>query len=487
MEQKILKSVENHKKNVLFKALFYFAVFFAINCVVYPISPMFDDWYYLTSPNPDFQLSYLLPGEAFWRPFDALFGAFMAWCPQLFPVLNRAVVILAHVVNALLVDAIAEKLGVKQGWRRFAVCFFLFSSSTWAVTTSPDALNQAYSVLFGLAAIWWYFRKGGYSYLLLCLAALFWKESGVSWFFVVPVLDAAVKCGTWGVFFKNKEQIKRFIWQVASALLVVLGYFAARFALLGSVSLGGSSGTYKLSLFSFTTIKNVVLLFASASAGVDSIALFGTERSMLLVGITLALSVAFLGGWMLSVIRMIKARDGWFTLLALAVCALGLAFPLAILGNAGEMHAYPVLCGMTLIFAFCLDRANLSVKQLWVPVACIFVAFTISSAHKLTTIYDYSNRTKLLTESIHEQYDAPSGPALFVVVNNWEGYSVFTQHAVKGTCAGLSLRPYYDWADLDHTLYAAESREDAESYIQAHEDEYTQIFLILDETAQKLK
>lgn len=482
MEHKI----QGHK-SLIGKVLFYFGVFFALNCLVYPISPMFDDWYYLTSPNPDFQLNYLLPGDTFWRPFDALFGGFMALCPGLFPVLNRAVVILAHVVNALLLDAIMQKLEMKQSWRRFAVCFFLFSSSTWAVTTSPDALNQAYSVLFGLAAIWLYFKKGGYSYLLPCLAALFWKESGVSWFFVIPVLDAAVKCGTLGAFLKNKDQIKRFALQVAGGLLMVMGYFAARFALLGSISLGGSSGTYKLSLFSFATIKNVVLLFASASTGVDSIALFGTERSLLLVGITLVLSVVFLGGWMFGAFRMFREKNGLFTLFALIVCALGLAFPLAILGNAGEMHAYPVLCGMTLVFGFCLDRSGFTVKGLWVSVVCIFMAFTISSVHKLTTIYEYSNRTMLLTESIHEQYDDPTGPALFVVVGNWEGYSVFTQHAVKGTCAGLSLRPYYDWADLKHTQYAAESQEDAESYIQEHGDAYAQIFLIVDETAQKLK
>lgn len=507
MEHTVLESKEKNKKELIFKVLFYFAVFFGINCLVYPILPLFDDWYYLTAPNPDFQLNYLLPGmpfwrllpdpayqlgyvyngPTFWRPFDALFGAFMAYCPQLFPVLNRAVVILAHVLNAILLDAIAEKLGIKRQWRRFAVCFFLFSSSTWAVTTSPDALNQAYSVLLGVAAVWLYLKKGGYSYLLLCLGALFWKESGVSWFFVIPVLDAVLHCKTLVAFFRDKEQIKRSAIQVALGMLAVLAYFVARFALQGSISLGGGNSTYQLSLFSFSTIKNLVLLFASASTGVDSIALFGTEPSLLLVGITAVLSMVFLGSLLVCVIRMIKARNGLFMLLGLVVCALGLAFPLAILGNAGEMHAYPVLCSMTLVFAYCLDRSNFSVKQLCVSVVCIFLAFTISSAHKLTAIYEYSDRTERLTQRIHQVYDAPTGPALFVVVDNWEGYSVFTQHAAQGTCVGLSLRPYYDWAALDHAMYIAESQEDAEAFIQAYEDRYAQVFVIQGETVQKRK
>lgn len=470
------------------KVLLYGAVFLLLNIIVYPISPMFDDWYYDTAPNPDFQLAQLLPGEAFWRPLDVLFGAFLGLCPKLFPVLNRAVVIFAHVANAYLLSAIAEKLEIKQSMRRFGICFFLFSSSIWAVVTSPDALNQAYSAFFGLLALYLYAKRGGFSYIPLCMVALLWKESGVSWFFVIPVYEVLVNCKTWDAFFKSKERILRAVKQVALSLLMVAVYFAVRFVLYGEIALGSSEGgTYKLSLLSFSAVKNMVLLLASASTGVDSMALLGVEKSLLLAGVTLLLSGVFLAACAYGMIRMIRGKNHFFGLLLLVICVLGLAFPLVILGNAGEMHAYPVLCGMTLVFCFVLDRSNLSVKQLCVPVVCLFLAFGISSAHKLEAIYDYSDRTKALTESIRAQYEMTEETTLFVVVDDWKGYSVFTQSASMGTCCGLSMRPYYGWAQLQHESWYAASEEEAQAYIGEFGGQYSQIFIIHGQTAVKVK
>ena len=470
------------------KVLFYGAVFLLLNIIVYPIAPMFDDWYYDTAPNPNFSLSQLLPGEAFWRPLDVLFGAFLGLCPKLFPVLNRAVVIFAHVANAYLLSAIAQKLEIKQSWRRFGVCFFLFSSAIWAVVTSPDALNQAYSAFFGLLGLYLYAKRGGYSYIPLCMVALLWKESGVSWFFVIPVYEVIVNCKTWDAFFKSKERILRAVKQVALGLLMVLVYFVVRFALYGEIALGSSEGgTYKLSLLSFSAVKNLVLLLASASTGVDSMALLGVEKSLLLAGFTLLLSGVFLAACAYGLIRMVKGKNSFFGLLLLVICVLGLALPLVLLGNAGEMHAYPVLCGMMLVFCFVLDRSGLTVKQLCIPVVCLFLAFGISSAHKLMSIYEYSDRTKELTESLYEQYEQCDEPTLYVVVNDWKGYSVFTQSSAMGTSYGLSLRPYYDWAVLERAAYFAESEEDASAYIRANAEKYGQIIIIRDETAEKVK
>jgi hypothetical protein len=356
------------------------------------------------------------------------------------------------------------------------------------VVTSPDALNQAYSAFFGLLGLYLYAKRGGYSYIPLCMVALLWKESGVSWFFVIPVYEVIVNCKTWDAFFKSKERILRAVKQVALGLLMVLVYFVVRFALYGEIALGSSEeGTYKLSLLSFSAVKNLVLLLASASTGVDSMALLGVEKSLLLAGFTLLLSGVFLAACAYGLIRMIKGKNSFFGLLLLVICVLGLALPLVLLGNAGEMHAYPVLCGMMLVFCFVLDRSGLTVKQLCIPVVCLFLAFGISSAHKLMSIYEYSDRTKELTESLYEQYEQCDEPTLYVVVNDWKGYSVFTQSSAMGTSYGLSLRPYYDWAVLERAAYFAESEEDASAYIRANAEKYGQIIIIRDETAEKVK
>lgn len=469
------------------KLFFYLVVYIIIYCLVYPVFPLHDDWYYATSPNPDFRLSDLLPGNTFWRPFDVLFGAFMGYCSQLFPALNRAVVVFAHIMNAVLLDGVTKKMNIGPKWRRFAVCYFLFSSASWAVTLSPDALNQAYSVLFGLLAVYLHLKKGGFQYLPLCLVALLWKESGVSWFFVVPILDSCINGNTWNGFHKNTALVKRFFYQTLLSFLVIIAYFVVRFLLYGSIALGSNSGTYKLSIFSFSAIKNAVLLFASGGSGVDSLALFSNDRSFLLAGITLICSLVFIGSWLICAIRMLIQREHLFTLFCIIICAAGLAFPLMILGSAGEMHAYPVLCAVTILYSFCLDRSQISTKKLAIPIICIFLAFSISSAHKLVSIYDYSSRAQELTKNIQSLYDEPSGPALFVVIDNWDGYSIFNQSAITGTSTGLSMRPYFDWTELDHTLYTARSEEAADTYVQLHQNQYALIFVVRDETVRRVK
>ncbi len=474
-------------KDNIFKFLFYALSFAGIYCLVFSISPLSDDWHYLTSPHPDFNLKSLLPGDEFWRPFDALFGGLMGLFPGLFPALNRVVVVAGHVINALLVGSITKKIGVDLKWSRFAVCFFMFSSAVWAVVVSPDALNQAFSVLFGLVAIWLHLKKGGYYYLILCMIALLWKESGVSWFFVIPIFDAFLCEKTWAGFCKNSQAVKKFIRQVVFSLLSVAVYFAARFALYGEIALGNSSGTYKLSIFSFSTIKNAVLLFASGATGVDAIALFGKERSIALVVVTVLLSAAFLVYFAVYAVHLIFKKKQIFTALCLAVCVAGLALPLMVIGSAGEMHAYPVLCGMAILLSFCLSQSDVSFKKMIIPVICIFISFGISSTHKLVSIYDYSEATEKLTQSIMENYDSPDEKTLFVTVGNWDGYSVFTQSAIMGTYKAYSVRQYFNWKDVDHEQYDAENIADSQEYIKAHYDEYDKIFIIEDETANRIK
>lgn len=472
---------------MLYRILFYAIVFIAIFILVYPICPLYDDWYYATAPNPSFTASELLPGSTFWRPFDVLFGAFMAFIPSLFPALNRAVVILSHIVNAALIGSILTKLGVDKKWRIFGICYFLFSSATWAVTTSPDALNQSFSVLFGLIAIYLHLKKGGYWFLFWCSIALLTKESGVSWFFVIVILDAILSESSLVAFFKNRKLLKRAVIQTLLSVALIGVYFAVRFSLYGSITLGGGSGRYDISLLSFSTIKNFVLLFASAASGVDSIALLSNTPSLPLAALTLILSLVFLAVILICTIKMLRGKKDLFSLSGLLLIMLGLAAPMTILGNAGEMHAYPVLCAAALLFAFCLDRAQVGKKQLIAALLCIFVSFAISSAHKLITIYDFSDRTITLTENLREQYTDPSESVLFVELDAVEGYSIFNQTALKGSSYGLSLRPYYSWAKLDHSKYLAKSKEDALLYIETNEQNFDCIFIVQGETVERIK
>lgn len=467
--------------------IFYVAVFVVIYCLVGWIRPVSDDWYYTTSPNPDFSYTDLLPGKNFWRPFDALFGGFMALVPGLFPWLNRFFVVLAHILNAVLVKKIMVKTGVSRQWGHFASCFFLLSSSAWAVTVSPDALNQAYSLLLGLLAIWVHLHKGGYYYLLFSVLSLFWKESGISWFFVVPLFDIFSKQVRLKEFFKNRTLFQTAIKQIFFSFLVILGYFALRFILQGDMSLGGETGTYKVTIFSLSFIKNIVMLLASAAGGVDSIALFGTDKSPLLVCVTGGLSLLFIGTWCVAAVTLIRKKGLMFPLLCAGACVLVLAGPLSILDHAGEMHTYPVLFGMAAVYGYCFDAAHFPARKVLIGLLAIAIAFGISSAHKLAAIYDYSNQTLRVEKEIYTQYEQKPGAALFVVVDEPKGYSVFSQAGIRGTSYGLSMRQYCDWKDLQHTHKNVKTADEAAQYIQKNGKKYTQIFVVENDSVKKVK
>ncbi len=68
--------------------------------LTFSVCPLFDDWYYSTSPNMSFTLDQLKPTAVFWRPFDVLFGVFNGLIPNIYPIPNRVAVVLAHVLSA---------------------------------------------------------------------------------------------------------------------------------------------------------------------------------------------------------------------------------------------------------------------------------------------------------------------------------------------------------------------------------------------------
>ena len=467
--------------------LFNILIFIILYGLVAWLRPMNDDWYYLTSPNPDFSLSDLLPQKTFWRPFDALFGGFLSFCPALFPWINRFFVILAHIFNGFLIKKIANKICVNQYIGIFASCFFLFSSSCWAVIVSPDALNQAFSLLFGLLAILVHFNQEGYKYILFCIISIFWKESGISFFFIVPLFELVFRKINIKEFFKDKSQLKRTLKQIIFSLLIIIVYFIARFALQGEVSLGSDYGTYDISIFSISFIKNVFLLVASAATGIDTIALFGAEKSLILICITTILSLIFLVSVCWAAIYSVRKKHPIFPFFCLCICIFALIAPLAVIGHAGEMHAYPVLFGIVILFAYCYDASKFSIKKILLCFISIAIAFVISAAHKVDAIYEYNSQTKRVENEIADLYDLTPGDVLFVVVNDIDGYSVFSQTGIRGTYYGTNMRQYLDWKELYNAYIDVENMFDAQKYIDVYGEQYSQIFIVENDYINKVK
>ncbi len=455
-----------------------FLLFFSATLFIFPLA---DDWYYKTAPHIAFDIAELLPAKSFWRPLDALFGFVMGLVPKLFPYLNRAVVVLGHVINVYILKEILICLKVRHRTRNLALCFTMFSSGVYAAVISPDALNQVYSLLFGLLALLLYLKKQRtWVYILLSAVSVFWKESGIVWICLVPFIDIMLSVKSIRALYSEKKIRNRILKAVGIAFAFVIIYFTARFALYGEIRLGSSGGKYALSLFSVQTLVNLVNIFGNALAGIDTVALFAEPANYILVALTALLSLVFIIFLFLAFLRCLKQKHNRIPLITLIISMIVVSAPHIIMGQAGEMHVYPTVFMTALLIGFIFDSVSLPKKQICAAFLCIFLAFGISGAHKLTAIYGYSEATRELTQQMYGLYD-PSKSLLIISADEAKGYSIYSQPAIYGAYYGDSLRPCYGWEELDIDFKKTNGTEDLEACIRDNESAYDVIWVVSDD------
>ena len=89
------------------------------------IYPSFDDWSTLSSPNFDPDCAkFFLPYGSVWRPFDALMGYIVGAAPQLFPALNHVCIVAGHLIGAVLVMKLSQRLGFCRAAQFASTLFF---------------------------------------------------------------------------------------------------------------------------------------------------------------------------------------------------------------------------------------------------------------------------------------------------------------------------------------------------------------------------
>ena len=193
------------------------------------LQPTFDDWTYYTVPQTEpLTLQNLLPDGNYWRPFDVLFGHFLGLDYRLFPTLNHFFILLGHILNAFLVYRILQWFKVSTLSRNLSVVFFYLSSGTLGTVLNIDSLNQVYSLLWGLLALYSYISLSGYRKLiiwLLCsLLSVFAKESGYIWFVCPPFI----------VWSMGKERFNRALKHLLCGCSLFVLYLVCRFLLTDS-------------------------------------------------------------------------------------------------------------------------------------------------------------------------------------------------------------------------------------------------------------
>ena len=413
----------------------YGLMWIALLVLVMPLLPFQDDWTYLTAPNLDFAWRDLLPGEAFWRPFDALWGGLLGCMPWMFPWANRIAIVLGHVLCVYFVARIVDELCGDRRGRFAAVGFFALSSGIAAVIVNTDSLNLVWSCVWGCAGTLALLM--GRSLLLVfgCYAvSVLCKERGLSWLAVGPLL-LYVKDFDW----------RRLVKFACMGACVFAVYLSARFALQGEVVLG-DGGDYALTLSPKIVGRNFVILVGMSLSGVDGLAM-GVRPVVFWMTVVLSVAVWLLFAWCVRAGRGESAAKWMF------VCAaviLAFAAPHCLFKNhhPAEMHFYPVVLGTALAIAIIpMDYAKR--MPFIVSVVSMCAVFAIGWFDKMTAIYESSARAKALLAEVRDsvadfsvatEYRVKSTPKV-------ARYSVYSQPATWCLDNGRAFRCLNGWRE----------------------------------------
>lgn len=404
--------------------------------MVLPLLPFHDDWTYLTAPNPEFAWRDLLPGAAFWRPFDALWGGIIGCAPWLFPWANRIAIVLGHVLCVYLVVRIVGELFDDRRGRFAAVGFFALSSGIAAVLVNTDSMNLVWSCVWGCLGTL-VLLKGRFLALVFgCYAvSVLCKESGLSWLVVGPLL----------VYAKNSDW-RRFVKLSSIGVCLFSIYLCARFALRGDVSLG-NGGDYALTLSPKTIGVNFSILAGLSLSGVDALAFVSHRYLCFVASIVLSLLA-----WC-SYVRNVDIGHGKSAAQRLLVCTavvVAFAAPHCLFKNhhPAEMHFYPVVLGAALAVALIpINFANRA--SFIVSVVSMCGVFAIGWFDRMTAIYATNTRAKALLSDVRDSVSNFSVRSEYRVKGETETarYSVFSQPATWCLDNGRAFRCFNDWRE----------------------------------------
>ena len=158
------------------------------------ILPTHDDWTSLTTP--DFREFFIKERFLFygyhWRPFDSMIGYVAGRNPQvLFPLFNHLLVIAGHLLCTITIFKLLTALGFGQFSKNITtLCFFLLPA-TMATVTAVDSQNQIFALICDTIACLLYIkmRRGKYIvWLLLIFLSTLFKENGLMWALIGPIL-----------------------------------------------------------------------------------------------------------------------------------------------------------------------------------------------------------------------------------------------------------------------------------------------------------
>lgn len=424
--------MNNYKTTNRYEPIILTVLFIIFSLLSAVIMPATDDWKYFTSPNFQPELSQLLPRTGYWRPLDVIYGWFLGLIPQLYPYLNHVLVSFNHVLLIWLLLRITELLSIERKATWVAVIYFAITPAVMATLLSVDSLNQSFSMMWGGFAIYSYLKYKGNKrmllYFLFSILSLFSKESGIVWIFIAPFLYVFMHLSD-----RNKIKTIRFvaIRTVFITLLLAGLYFTLRLIISPEGESLGSNNPedrYHLSIFSFSFIKNIFLLFGSSLTPLDTISLFLIPRNYILVISTVVLGLPFLIFLLIRLFNKLTDKESRNKTLVFIVLIVASASPHLVLRQTAEMHVYPTVFMLALFIAWLQNKMKFSKKH-YAFVALFVLGSLISSSRKYISMYNYGRSGVDIALALKEKTKVTPKKVLILIYSgvNEPGYSVFFQ------------------------------------------------------------
>lgn len=315
------------------------------------ILPTHDDWTSLTTPDfrPFFIKERFLFYGYHWRPFDSMIGYVAGRNPQvLFPFFNHLLVVGGHLLCTVTVYKLLLVLGFKQFSRNLATLCFFVLPATMATATAIDSQNQVFALTCDTIAFLLYIKmkRGKYLvWILLILLATLFKENGLMWALIGPIL-------AFGFDFIDQKTLKKDLL-IGVAIMVI--YTLAIVIMPKDIEIHPEyePGVMKV-------VSNVVKFLFSTFVTVDYIYLLhAPSRNLLWAIVSLLFTLPFLYLiWIKNIRNMIGKK--MLCILISMVIAVGPH----LLTVFSMMHTYAGLSLLMIMMAYGIDNCQQTKKSI---------------------------------------------------------------------------------------------------------------------------
>ena len=317
---------------------------------VLPILPTHDDWAGTTKPdfNPFFIKEHFFFYGYHWRPFDTWIGYIVGRNPQLlWPTFNHILVVTGHLFCSIALYRLLNVLGFTKSSNNISTLFFFISPATMATVSAIDSQNQVYALTCDIIAFLFYIKmkKGKYIvWITLIIIATLFKESGLMWALVCPIL-------AYGFDYIDSNNLKKDLFV---GIVIMICYALAIVLLPKDITIHP-----EYIPDDFKIIKNIVKFLFLSFVTIDYIYLLHQpSRNLLLAFTTFLLAAPFLYFIFINKIKLFANKKIICTVICLII---SVAPHLATIFSM--MHIYAGLAMISIIIAFSISHAD-SIKYI---------------------------------------------------------------------------------------------------------------------------